>query len=121
MSIVRIVQMAAHQVIDVIPMGHWLMPAALAMDMSAVVAPAIMGCAVIGIPAGDLYNMFIKMIAVWAMKVPIVQIIRMIAVANGRMAASFPMQVGVPFVEFMVIPQSNAFYNKSSIQPNAKH
>lgn len=61
--------------------------------------------------------MLIEMIAMRAMQVPVMQIIGMIAVPNGRMAATLPMQVGVPFVEFMMMPQSNAFYNKNITRP----
>ena len=61
--------------------------------------------------------MLIEMIAMRAMEVPIMQIVRMIPVSNSGMAATLPMQVGVPFVEFMMMPQSNAFYNKNIIRP----
>ncbi len=57
--------------------------------------------------------MLIEMIAMRAMEVPIMQIVRMIPVSNGGMAATLPVQMGVPFVEFMMIPQSNALYNKN--------
>ena len=64
--------------------------------------------------------MLIEMIAVRAMEVPVMQIISMIAVTNGRMAAALPMQVGVPFMEFMMIPQWNAFYNKGNTRHAGK-
>ena len=57
--------------------------------------------------------MLIEMIAMRAMKVAVMQVIRMVPVPNGGMATTLPMQVGVPFVEFMMIPQSNALYNKN--------
>ena len=57
--------------------------------------------------------MLIKMVAMGAMDVPVMQIIGMIPVANGRMAATLAMQVGVPFMELMMMPQRNAFYNKN--------
>lgn len=64
--------------------------------------------------------MLIEMIAVWAMEVPVMQIIRMIPVTNGRMAATLAMQVGVPFMELVMIPQRNAFYNKNITRHTGK-
>ena len=57
--------------------------------------------------------MLIEMIPVRAVQVSVVQIIRVIAMPYRRMATTLPVQVRVPFMEFVMIPQCNAFYNKN--------
>ena len=91
MAIMRMMQMPAHQVIHVITMRHRLMPTALAMHMPALMLLTNVRPATARVRLCYLDYMLIEMIAVRAMEVPVMQIISMITMANGRMAAALPM------------------------------
>ncbi len=89
MIAVRMVQVAVDKIIDVVPMRHGLMPAARAMHMLRLVtAAAVIRRALIGIFRTHLDAMFIHVLAVRMMEMAIMQIVDVIAVANGRVAAA---------------------------------
>jgi hypothetical protein len=92
MIAVRMVQMTVDQIIDVIPMGHRLMSAARAVHMPRLVtAAAVIRGAVIGIFRTHLDDMLIHVVTVRIMEMAIMQIVDVIAVANGGVATAWAM------------------------------
>ncbi len=85
----RMVQVAVHQIVDVIAMGHGLMPAAGAMHMPLLVAAAVMGRgAAVRIRLAHLDHMLVHMARMHVVEVAIMQIVHMVAVAHRRVAAA---------------------------------
>ena len=121
MTFMRMVQMPVYQIIHMISMRHGLMPTTWAMHVREVMAGAIMRGARRRIRAGNFNHTLIEMVTMRTVQMAVMQIIRMIAMPDRRMAATFPMQVRMPFVKLMMIPHWNAFYNKNIIHPNAQH
>lgn len=96
---VRVVQMAVDQIIDVVTVGHGLVPAVGTMNMADGMAAAVMRRrAGGGIRAVHFQNVFIDVIAVNVVQVAIVQVIGMAVVPNGRMPAIGTVLVGVVLV-----------------------
>jgi hypothetical protein len=94
MIAVRVVQVTVDKIIDVISMRHRLMPAPRAMHMPGLVTAAA-GRALIGIFRAHLDDMLIHVLAVRMMEMAIMQIVDVIAVANGRVATAGAMFVVV--------------------------
>jgi hypothetical protein len=89
MIAVRMVQVSVDKVIDVIAMRHRLMSASGAMHMPRLVAAAaVIRGALVGIFRTHLDRMLIHVIAVRMMEMAIMQIIDVIAVANGCVATA---------------------------------
>jgi hypothetical protein len=92
-------QVARDEVIDMVTVRHGLMTAIGAVSMPGLMPIAAMvRCAVSGVGSRDVEPMFIDMIAMDVVQVPVVQIILMIPVANGLMAAVGAMLVTVPIM-----------------------
>jgi hypothetical protein len=85
------VQPSAHEIIDVIPMGHGFMPAGRTMLVRA----ARLWRALDGIRVIDRDDMLINMIPMHVMKMAIMEIIDMAIVADRRMPTIGTMLVGV--------------------------
>lgn len=84
----RVVQVVLDPVIDMVAVRNCFMTAARAMDMTGFVAAAAMiGSAAVRIVGGDADHVLVDMIVVRMMKMPVVQIVDMVAVADRRMAA----------------------------------
>jgi hypothetical protein len=93
---VRAVEMVSHEVIDVIPVRHGLVPAALAVHVIAVVSVAAMlGRAALRTCVVDLQHVLVDVILVRVMQMPGVQVIDMVAMYHGTMATSRSMLVGM--------------------------
>jgi hypothetical protein len=95
-------------------MRDGFVPAALSVDMFCRMAGAAMWGAARWVCRRDFDYVLIKMVAVRAMKVTIVEVIGVVAMAYCRVAAPLAVEMRVPFVEFMVVPHKDAFYNKSN-------
>jgi hypothetical protein len=84
----RMVQMSVDQVVDVIAVWHRLVSAAWTVHMMRVVPAApVLGRAPIGIGRRHLYRVLIDVIAVHMMQMAVVEVVHMVAMANGRMPA----------------------------------
>jgi hypothetical protein len=91
MAVVHMVQPAIHQPVDMSAMRHGIMAAARPMDMAA----GGWGPAAVGIGVRHRNHMFIDMIAVHVVQMAIVQIIDMVTMLNGDMAAGGAMHMAV--------------------------
>jgi hypothetical protein len=84
----RVVQVAVDQIVDVIAVRHRLMSATGPMLVSRLMAfAAVLGRAAVGIGCRHFDHVLVDMVCVWVMQMPIVQVIDMITVAHGGMAA----------------------------------
>jgi hypothetical protein len=91
---VRVMEVAADAVIDVIAVRNRLMAAAGSLNMACLMpSTAMVGGAVVRVVAGDFDHMLVDMALMRVMEVTIVQIIGVAAVTNGRMAAAGAMLV----------------------------
>jgi len=89
MPIVRMVKMTGNEIVDVIAMGHRLVAAGGAMNVSAVVLTALVaGGAVCGIHSREGDHVLIDMAFVEMMQVAIVQIIYVVIMLDGSMTAT---------------------------------
>jgi len=94
MVAVRVMKMPFDQVVHVIAMGHSFMPASRSVHMALVVrAAAVLGCAPVGIGLRYINLVFIDVIAVHMVQMPVMQVINVASVADGRMAAIGSMSV----------------------------
>ena len=88
----RMMEVAA----DVVAVRDRLVAAAGAMDMAGFMTPAAMvRSAAVGVVSGDVDHVLVDMILMRMVKVAIVQIVDVAAVAHGRVAATRPMLVSV--------------------------
>jgi hypothetical protein len=94
MVAVRVMKMPFDQVVNVIPMGDSFMPASRSVHMAAVVrAAAVVGCAPVGISLRYFNLMFIDVIAVHMVQMPIMQVINVASVVDGRVTTIGSMNV----------------------------
>lgn len=100
---VRVVQVPADEVIDVIAVRHRVVAAALAVGVRLVVGAAgVRGRASGGVRAADLEGVLVDVVAVRVVQVPLVQIIGMARVRDGRVAAALAVNVIVLAVGLVV-------------------
>jgi hypothetical protein len=86
---VWMVQMSVDQVIDVVAVRHRLVPASLTVDMMRVVPAApVLRCAPVGIGRRHLDGVLVDVIAMHMMQMAVVEVIHVVAMANGRMSAA---------------------------------
>ena len=90
-------------------MWHRFMSAAFAVHVAYRMAVASVGLAVVGVLVGNFDHALVKVVAMRAMQVPVVQIIRMVPMLDRRMAATFTVDVGMQFMKFMMMTHENAF------------
>lgn len=99
---VRVVQVAVDQVVYVIAVGNSLMAAAGAMRVAGCVAAAgVRRRTCLGVRAAHREHVLIDMIFVIMVKVAGVQVISMVAMKDGAVAAVRAMDVLVVFVPMM--------------------
>jgi len=88
-AVVRMVEVIADEVVNMVPMRHGLVPAVGTMLVARVVLLAsVSRCTRIRIGLTDLDDVFVDMAAMGVMKVPIVQVIDVIAMTDRRMTAA---------------------------------
>ena len=86
---VRMVQMAVHQVIDMIAMRHQLMAAARAVHMACGVTGALVAWrAALGIVGAHRQAVLVDVIAVHMVQVTVMQIVNVAIVLDRRMATA---------------------------------
>jgi hypothetical protein len=101
---VRMVEMAVHQVVDMVAVGHRLMAAARSVPVLAIMAAAIMvGRAPFGVAPADIDRVFVDMPLMGMMEVPVVQVVDMIAMLDGDMPAIRPVGMGMIHMDPMVV------------------
>ena len=75
---------------------HRFVSTAGAMHMTRlVISAAVVGIAAVGVAVGDLDHVLVNVISMRVVKVPVVQVVDVVAVLDGDMAAPGTMRVGV--------------------------
>jgi hypothetical protein len=101
---VRVVEMAADEVVDVITVGHALVTAAFAMCVVGCVVAAVMARrAGLGSRGVHLEHVLVDVIAVRMMQMTLVQVVDVVAVLDGRVPTSGAVLVRVLRVDFVVV------------------
>jgi hypothetical protein len=86
---VLMVQPPVDEIVDVVAVRHRFMPAAGAVDMPRfVIGAAVLGIATVWVSIGNLDHVLVDMIAMRMVKVPIVQVVDVVTVLDGDVAAS---------------------------------
>jgi hypothetical protein len=89
-------QVVAHQVIDVVAMRHSLMAAAIAMGVFGLVAlTVVLGRAVVRVRGVHRDDVLVDVVAVGMVEVSLVQVIDVVAMLDSRVAAAGSVLVGV--------------------------
>lgn len=95
----RVMQVAIHQIVDMIAVGNRLMAAPGTVNMVGVMPPTLVGRrTAIRIGITDLDHMLVDMILVRMMQMPIVKVVDMAVVLDSRVAAAramFVLMVGM--------------------------
>jgi hypothetical protein len=88
MVAMRMMQVAINQIVHMVPMRHRLVAASGPMHVTrAVTGAAMLRSALAGIGRGDLDDMFIDVVAMDMMEMPVMQIVNMAVMMDGRMTA----------------------------------
>ena len=95
---VRMVQMAIHDVIDMIAVRHGFVAATVAVQVARLVAIAVVRHATAGILGGHFEAMLIVMALVRMVQMAVVNVVNMAVMLNGGMAA-----IGAVIVVGMVV------------------
>ena len=99
MVAVRMMQVAVDQIIDVIAVRHRLVPTARAVHVTRLVARAlVIGRAAVRIALRHLDHVLVDVIPMRVMQVTVVDVVDMITVAHGRVAA-----VGAVLMRVMLV------------------
>jgi hypothetical protein len=103
---VRVVQVSLHQVIRVIAVRHRFMAALLPVAVLPVVLAAIVaGLAIVRVLRGNRHAVVVDMAGVRVMQMPVVEVVRVAFVTDGRMAAVGPVLMPMPLVGMMLGPR----------------
>ena len=106
----RMVQVATHEVVDMVAVRHPFMAATRAVDVSSFVTRDRSGAAV-GLSGAEFDNVFIDVIAVWMMQMPVVQVIDVPVMFHGRVAAAGAVVMTVMRMNF-VIAHNHSFLHE---------
>lgn len=100
---VRMMEVTAHEIIHVAAVRHGRVAAARAMDVAGFVpSTGVRRRAHVRIPGADLDRAFVDVIAVHGVEAAVVEVIDVFAVAKSGMAAAFPVDVGVLWMDPVV-------------------
>jgi hypothetical protein len=93
---VGVMQVPVDEVVDVVAMGHSLVPAIGAMNVGRIVRGAgVSGGAGVRVLGGHVEVMFVVVVVVMVVHVAVMQIVGMVAVENGGVSASGPVNMDV--------------------------
>jgi hypothetical protein len=99
---VLVVKVPVHHVVDVIAVGHRDVTAGRAVNVSLVVPTTSMGGSATGrVGAADRESVLVHMVAVDVMKVPVMEVVEVPFMPDGRVTAAGTMLVSVAFVSRM--------------------
>lgn len=113
--VVRVVQMAANDIVRVIAMGDGVVAARGPVDMRRVVGRAGMTVlAAGGILRGNVERVLVDVVAVNMMQVPIVKEVDVVAVRDLLVTAVRTVNVGMVFVCFVIAHDSSLSSSSSS-------
>ena len=101
-ALVGKVEVACHDVIDVVPVGYGRVPTGLAVSMRSVMAPTgVRGGALRQVSGANQQRVVVDAIAMDVMQVPVVQVVAMAFVLDGLMAAVLAVGMAMAFVHLM--------------------
>jgi hypothetical protein len=90
------VQVAIDEVADVVAVRYGLVSASRSVDVAFLMSgTGVIGCAAHGVRRADVDDVLVDVAVVHMMQVPIVDVVDMVAVTDGCVAASRAMDVGV--------------------------
>ena len=96
---VRVMEMTVDEIVDVVAVGHRLVSAAGAVDMALLVTGAsVLGGAGGRIPLAHLDHVLVHVVAVGVVEVAVVEIVHMVTVLDGDVAATGAVDVFVVLV-----------------------
>jgi hypothetical protein len=96
MTVVGVMEMIAHEEIDVVAVWDRLVTATLAVHvLGAVPATAMLWRAIPRIRRADLEHVLVDVVAVWVMQVAVVEVVSVIPVRDRQMTAARTVLVGV--------------------------
>lgn len=109
-ALVRVVQVARDEVVDVVAVGDWLVAAALAVDVAVAMSLAgVAGAAVRGVRGVDGEAVLVDVVTVDVVQVAVVQVVGVALVRDGGVAAAGPVGVGVGVVAMAGHGDSSGF------------
>ena len=100
--VVRVVKVSIHQIVDVIAVGNGGVPAVGTVNVTRVVALAVVSGTACGIGVRDLYDVLVVVAFMGAVKVPVMEVADVVTVLNSDMAAVRAMLMGMVLVGFVV-------------------
>lgn len=107
---VRMVEVAIHEVIDVVAVGHRFVAAAGAVDVAGFVAAAgVGGRAGVGVGGGHFDDVLVEVVAVGRVEVAVVEVVHVVAVLDGNVSAAFAMDMGMVGMNAMFAHQDRPF------------
>jgi hypothetical protein len=93
---VRMMQVPVDEIVDVVAVRHRLVPAAGAVLVARLMPLApVLGRAAVGVLGRDLDDVLVDVVAVRMVQVSVVQVVDVIAVADGGVPAAWAMLVGM--------------------------
>ena len=93
---VKMVEVIADAIIDMISVGHGLVPTSRTMPMGGIVIPTgVAGSAAVGVRACNFDHVLIDMILMRVVQVAIMQIVNVVSMAYGGMTAIGAVLMGV--------------------------
>ena len=96
---VRVVQVPVHEVVGVVAVGDGLVPAARAVDVAGLVrVAAVLGGAPVGMLGAHVEHELVDVRLVRAVQGPVVQVVDVVAVLDGRVPAAGAVDVPVLLV-----------------------
>jgi len=102
-AVVHVVEVAIHEIVDVITVGNSFVAAAFAMDMAGFMTAAHVPASAIGGVRGGYGNrMLVEVPFMRVMQMAIMKIVDMTLVDNGRVSAARAVDVVVIFVDVMI-------------------
>jgi hypothetical protein len=93
---VGVMEMVAHEVIDMVAVGHCFVPAVVAVDvLGVVVGTAVAGRAAVGVLGVDLQDVLVDVVPVGVVEMAVVHVVDVVGVRYGRVPAAGCVVVGV--------------------------
>lgn len=100
MPAVRVVEVLANEIVDVVAMGNLLVTAIGAMNMCGLMPAAdVLGRAIHRVGGADPQDMFVDVVVVGAMQMPVMQVVEVVLVLDRRVPAIGSVRVGVARVD----------------------
>lgn len=115
-AIVGVMKVAIDQVVDVIPMRHGLVTTAGSVDVRRIVAGThVTAGASIRVGLVDRDHVLVDVVAVKVVEVPVMKVVRVSVVSQGRMPTLGSVDVGVVLMDFAVTHTGRVPYSAFAV------